>query len=199
MAGDGILTDRQTANQEMANAIGQNAGSPCCNNPTQGGVTGGQPATGPAGSRVRPRQGMLHPRPPSSLIGQQTGDQPCQSNNARSLAQRGVNGGQNQIRPITDADTTTGPVSPYVQNPLELPSRAPGGAPAFDLGGGQAPSPAASGQPSDCPPCNCDNGSAPFYPPAPDYAGGSRYAAGGPFRGRGGVRGRISRVAHFDG
>jgi hypothetical protein len=157
--GAGILMSRTQANAAMAAARAHNSNcSPCPPSPTNGGVTGRAPATGPSprGSSPSLRQDALHPRIPAGQVAQQTGNNPCggSGNSSSNVNNQGYTSNPNVI-PVSQDQLNARPVSPYQPNPLELPTGQPGGQPATD-GNGNPTQPALQSQPGGgpCPPCN---------------------------------------------
>lgn len=177
--GAGILMSRTQANAAMQAAIARNrdCGGKCP--PTQGGVTGQTPATGPRPTGgPNPRQDELHPRTPAGQIARQTGNNPCGGNqNASSnIRPNGYTSNPNTI-PVNPRQLSSQPTTPYEQNPLELPTGQPGGQPATDGMG----LPTNASQNSDCPPCdgaiNPDSKAADDYDQG--YQAGMSYGASG--------------------
>jgi hypothetical protein len=157
--GAGILMSRDQANAAMAAARARSAASgncgPCPPSPTNGGVTGRQPASGPSPTNggPSPRQDELHPREPAGQVARDTGNNPCggNGNSSSNIANQGYTQNPNVI-PVAASRLASQPVSPYELNPLESPPVAPGGQPATDGGGLPTPASQSGGQP--CPPCD---------------------------------------------
>lgn len=136
----GVLIPSRPANraQRVAAALADSGCTTCPPSPTNGGVTGSQPATGPSPTGQQPsaRQRMLRNPTPAGQIARQTGNNPCggNDNSSSNIANQGYTSNPNVI-PVAASRLGAQPVSPYAPNPTSEPTSAPGGQPATDGNG----------------------------------------------------------------